>query len=183
MAFRSNVSVTPDSGEQRFGVSTYLQACPAHSAESARSLCSPAQWSQSGIQIRWPFHPIHWRYHTSACVFISQRPRTRMRSIRRSKASLVPPEEQQQAGCKESNSALTVPPSTTSKPARASAPSIRAMSCIRCLVSRVLVDFERNWESLARRQGWRETRTLGGSEDEAAAMLTGLREGRKHYAI
>lgn len=57
-----------------------------------------------------------------------------------------------------------MPVSVTSSPwARASQPTIVAISCTSCFVSLALVDCERSWLSFARRHGWLETWTFGGS--------------------
>lgn len=48
-----------------------------------------------------------------------------------------------------------------------------AISWISCFVSRALVACDRSWESLARRQGWREMCTFGGGEVVIAAERTG----------
>lgn len=45
----------------------------------------------------------------------------------------------------------------------ASTARIPVISVTRLLVSRVEAEWERSWESLALRQGWEETWTLGGS--------------------
>ena len=58
---------------------------------------------------------------------------------------------------------LTVPLGETSRPASASTAMIVAISLTSVLVSRALVDFDRSWESFARRQGCFEMCTLAGS--------------------
>ena len=58
---------------------------------------------------------------------------------------------------------LTVPLGETSRPASASTAMIMAISLTSVLVSRALVDFDRNWESFARRHGCLEMCTLAGS--------------------
>ncbi len=47
---------------------------------------------------------------------------------------------------------------------------MRAISWTRVLVSRALASLDRSWESLARRHGWVETWTLGGSDGEAILL-------------
>lgn len=70
----------------------------------------------------------------------------------------------------------TVPVSVTWRPwARASQPTMVAISCTSCLVSLAFVDFERRRLSFARRQGWLDTWTLDGTEE---AMVTTGRGGR-----
>ena len=49
--------------------------------------------------------------------------------------------------------------------ANASTPMMVAISLTRLRVSRVDVDWERSWESLALRQGWEDIWTLVGRED------------------
>jgi hypothetical protein len=58
----------------------------------------------------------------------------------------------------------TVPLDETSKPARASQPTIVAISLINELTSRAFVLWDRSWESFARTQGCFETWALGGSD-------------------
>ena len=53
--------------------------------------------------------------------------------------------------------------------AKASQPTMRAISWTRDFVSRALASFDRSWESLARKHGWVETWTLTGSDEEAIA--------------
>jgi len=55
--------------------------------------------------------------------------------------------------------------------ARASQPTIRAISWIRALTSRALVVGERSWESFALTQGWVEMWAFGGNDD----MVTEVR--------
>lgn len=60
----------------------------------------------------------------------------------------------------------TVPVSETSRPwARASQPTMVAISCTSCLVSLALVDWERRRLSFALRQGWLDTWTLDGVDE------------------
>lgn len=67
----------------------------------------------------------------------------------------------------------TVPVSVTCKPcARASQPTMVAISCTSCLVSLAFVDFERRRLSFARRQGWLETWTLDGTDEAMVDSLT-----------
>lgn len=57
---------------------------------------------------------------------------------------------------------LTVPLLTeVSSEAKASTATIKAISCIKVLVSRALACLERNCESFARRHGWVDIWTLG----------------------
>ena len=57
----------------------------------------------------------------------------------------------------------TVPDVLTFHPAaNASTPRMVAISWTRLRVSRVVVDADRSWESLAWRRGWEETCTLEG---------------------
>ena len=58
--------------------------------------------------------------------------------------------------------------------ASASQPTMRLMSWINCFVSRAVVDWDRNWESFARRQGCVETCTLSGNEP----AMAGIRRSR-----
>ena len=63
---------------------------------------------------------------------------------------------------------LTVPLELVCNPdARASHPSIRAISWTKAFVSRALVPLERSCDSLARRHGCWEMWTLGGRVEEA----------------
>jgi hypothetical protein len=73
----------------------------------------------------------------------------------------------------------TVPLSVTCKPwARASQPTMVAISCTSCLVSLAFVDWERRRLSFARRQGCVETWTLEGREEDAIVTT-----GRKKTAV
>jgi len=66
---------------------------------------------------------------------------------------------------------LTEPVSVTSRPwARASQPTMVAISCTSCLVSLACVDCERRRLSFAFRHGWVETWTLDGSDEEAIVV-------------
>ena len=66
-------------------------------------------------------------------------------------------------GIRSSCERLTVPLDIVWRhPASASHPTISAISWTRAFVSRALVLLDRNWESLARRQGCWETCTLAG---------------------
>ena len=68
----------------------------------------------------------------------------------------------------------TVPVSVTCKPcARASQPTMVAISCTSCLVSLACVDWERRRLSFAFRHGWVETWTLDGSDEEEAMVAVG----------
>jgi hypothetical protein len=69
---------------------------------------------------------------------------------------------------------LTIPLGETSRPASASTPMIVAISLTSVFVSRALVDFDRSWESFARRQGCFEMCTLAGSV--VAIMIVRRRE-------
>ena len=60
---------------------------------------------------------------------------------------------------------LTLPTVATWRPARASVPNIRVMSCTNCFVSFALIDFERSCDTFALRQGCCEMWTLEGSDD------------------
>jgi hypothetical protein len=71
-----------------------------------------------------------------------------------------------------------VPLSVTFKPwARASQPTMVAISCTSCLVSLAFVDWERRRLSFARRQGCVETWTLDGREEGIVTT------GRKRTAV
>lgn len=72
---------------------------------------------------------------------------------------------------------LTVPLGEISRPASASTPMIVAISLTSVFVSRALVDFDRSWESFARRQGCFEMCTLAGSV--VAIMIVRMREAKK----
>jgi hypothetical protein len=66
---------------------------------------------------------------------------------------------------------LTVPDSVTSKPwARASQPTMVAISCTSCLTSRPFVDWERRMLSFARRHGCVEMWTLEGREEAMSVV-------------
>ena len=64
---------------------------------------------------------------------------------------------------------LTVPDGDTCNPAaKASQPTMRAISWTRVFVSRALVSLERSWDIFARRHGWPDTWTLEGTGGEEA---------------
>jgi hypothetical protein len=77
---------------------------------------------------------------------------------------------------------LTVPLGETSRLASASTAMIVAISLTSVFVSRALVDFDRSWESFARRQGCFEMCTLAGSVVAIIVKRREIKEGRKRIS-
>lgn len=72
------------------------------------------------------------------------------------------------------------PSSGVTAAARASQPSMRAISCTSAFTSLGLVFLDRSWPSFANRHGWVDTRTLGGKAMMERGVR-GRREGLKFW--